>query len=42
MPNRLTSNTPNGAGHSAGPYVVAILAKWLNLAKWAKADAAQG
>lgn len=42
MSEQLTSNTQKGAGLSAGPYHVATLAKWPILAKWAKADAAQG
>ena len=42
MLDRFPIYTCDGAGHSAGPYHVAILTKWLNLAKWAKADAAQG
>jgi hypothetical protein len=32
----------DGAGHSAGPYRVSTLANRPILAKWAKADAAQG
>ena len=42
MSEQLTSNTQKGAGLSAGPYHVATRANWPILAKWAKADAAQG
>ena len=42
LSTRLHRGSRDGAGHSAGPYRVSTLANWPILAKWAKADAAQG